>query len=189
MDTVLKGVLIGGVLGGIVTFAADNMKKHKPKEMEFGYEWNYVKRDLELATVLYKLKSFKHADSEAYYKIGEACNGIVSLYMSIEDPENNQSIINCQYNALKYRDTVNENLIRLSKSIPEIEKRLKHDELKYERANPTSSYNPPAKDPTKNTNMVHFVEVADQICEIVHKYYYNILLITGKSPLANASKS
>ena len=163
MERIALGAGIGAIFGGILGFVGDVMKRNKESSYDLGHDWNYIKNDRQLNSLLHNMKSFRNADGESYHAICESCDNLISLWLTVMDPNSNPQYI-WTYKAFKYVKTIEQLLNNISLSIPRMRRTSRRS--RDARCLGTSD---------DNDNMYEFHQYADSLCEIVRNYYHNIL--------------
>jgi hypothetical protein len=168
---IITPVLIGAVLGGMIGFASKTVKKHKQEVNNLGHEWTFVKADPNMTSALYNLKSFRHADEQTYYHIGQSCNQLVSLWLDINNPEIRPQE-HWAFKSFEYRTEVEKQLQKLAEKVGTCKRPAKFRIKKHDKTGIFEQFS--HKEEDVNVNMDEFREYADQLCTIVQNYDYNI---------------
>ncbi len=200
---VLMGALLGGALGAGVGVAAHLKRAHESRQENLGYEWRHALADPHLKAALCALRAFRHADEEAYARIGDACDALVSLWFTVSDTHVRRHQF-WPYKSFQYRMRVEDTLRLLgerveharraarqhqtaTRRLPEVDtahskqgtfsQRL-HDECATGgsasgSASATSKSSVAAGE--RNYSMRDFAECADTLCVLVRNYHDNIV--------------
>jgi hypothetical protein len=170
---VITGAAVGAVLGGMIAFGSKIIKNHRQEVNDLGHEWNNVKMDPQLTAALYNIKQFRHADKECYYKIGQACDNLVSLWIILHNPQV-QPEAHWSYKSFNYRTKTEDHLRELADKVDTCKRPTKPRANKEKKVGFMDQFNRPEE---CSTNMEEFRNCADVLCTIVQNYDHNIRLI------------